>query len=198
VLKLDFNVAALTAQVENMGKIIKESERPVAKAGAQVYYDEVQIRAQQSGGNQLRDAVYQYFVKGSGDGTPTTYHISWRKQRNRDKKGEPPSSMQMPWSTIGYWMEFGRIAKYVQYQGTDGNWYTAAKPENRGKTPPWVTAGRKGPRPAEADKWYQHRKGGPLQIAPRPFIRPSYDSKRAAALEAAKARLVQLINGAQA
>ena len=62
----------------------------------------------------------------------------------------------------GYLVEYGHIQTRKVYIGSDGKWYTS-------KTP---------------------LEGGPKLVAARPFLRPAFDAKNRAALEAARDRFV--------
>ena len=182
----------LLKKIDNLEATIKESIRPAAKAGAQVFYEEVQARALAVGGYGLYAAVYQKFVADSASGAlgdSATYHVSWRKQRAKTNiKGAKNSEAGLPHSTIGFWMEFGRWQRYMVRTDKNGDWYTVARPEMKGKPVP-----KRGASQAEKDAYWMPRKGGPVFHNPRPFIRNSYDSQKAIAAKAAQARMAQLI-----
>ena len=50
--------------------------RPVAQAGAQVFYDAYRAKVPTQTGN-LRRAIYQAFSKDNSDGPTAEYHVSW-------------------------------------------------------------------------------------------------------------------------
>lgn len=50
--------------------------RPVAQAGAQVFYDAYRAKVPTQTGN-LRRAIYQVFSKDNSGGAITEYHVSW-------------------------------------------------------------------------------------------------------------------------
>jgi hypothetical protein len=142
--------------------------RPAAQAGAQVFYDEVKLRAPVSeaphffygrlskdGGSRtiypfnpgdLRDSVYQAFSRDNSSKTKATYHIAWNHQ-------------VVPY---GFMVEFGHIQTRKAYIGSDGLWYTSEELLD----------------------------GGPKVVGPTPFLRPAADAKRQDAIDAANARWV--------
>lgn len=139
--------------------------RPAAQAGAQVFYDEVKMRAPVSDAphffygraskngtrtiypfqpGDLKASVYQAFSKDNSGKTRATYHIAWNHQ-------------EVPY---GFMVEFGHIQTRKAYIGSDGLWYTSKEPlEN-----------------------------GPKVVGPTPFLRPSFDAKLGDARQAAAAR----------
>ena len=192
MLKVDFDLGPLIKKIDNLEQTIKESMRPAAKAGAQVFYEEVQARALAVGGYGLYAAVYQKFVADDASaalGESATYHVSWRKQRAKTNvKGAKNPQAGLPHSTIGFWMEFGRWQRYMAVIDKNGEWHTVVRPEMKGKPVP-----RSGASQAEKDAYWMPRKGGPIFRGPRPFIRNSYDSQKSIAAKAANDRMAQLI-----
>jgi HK97 gp10 family phage protein len=95
MLTLNFDLAALEKQFDNIEKAVAESIRPAAQAGAQVFYDEVRARAPRSeklhftkgkkksyAPGNLQSAIYQAFnEQGSTPGKSAEYAISWNKQK---------------------------------------------------------------------------------------------------------------------
>jgi hypothetical protein len=49
----------------------------------------------------------------------------------------------------GHLVEFGHVQRYASYVGKDGNWYTAVRPEMRGKPKP-----KRGASQAAKDAYY--------------------------------------------
>ena len=190
MLKVDFDLGPLLSKIDRLEATIKESIRPAAKAGAQTFYEEVQARALSVGGFGLQAAVYQKFVVNSATGAlgdSATYHVSWRKQREKTNvKGVKGAGL--PYSTIGFWMEFGRWQRYMAVTDKNGDWVTVARPEMVGKPKP-----KRGASQAEKDAYWMPRKGGPVFHGPRPFLRISYDSHKAIAAKASNDRMAQLI-----
>lgn len=182
----------LLAKVEKMEQAIKESIRPAAFAGSDVFYKEVRMRALTVGGSKtLQASIYQKFVIDSEKGTTgdsATYHISWRKQRAKSNvKGAKNPQAGLPFSTIGFWIEFGRWQRYMVRTDKNGDWYTVKRPGAKGK-PPGRNASQ-----AQKDAYWMPRKGGPVFHAPKSFLRSGYEAKRAEAAQAAKDRFLQLV-----
>jgi len=192
MLKFDLDLGPVLAKVANLEQAIKESIRPAAFAGSDVFYNEVRTRALTVGGSRrLQASIYQKFVVDSAKGTTgdsATYHISWRKQRAKTNvKGEKNPDAGLPYSTIGFWIEFGRMQRYMVRTGKDGEWYTVKRPGAKGK-PPGRNASQ-----AQKDAYWMPRKGGPVFWLPKSFLRSSYEAKRAEAAKAAKDRFLQLV-----
>jgi hypothetical protein len=167
-----FKIVVDTHKVQRKLKDIWEqgelAARPAAQAGAQVFYDEVKLRAPVSDAphffygrlakgattrtiypfkpGDLRDSVYQVFSKDNSNKSRATYHIAWNHQ-------------VVPY---GFMVEFGHIQTRKSYIGSDGLWYTSKEP----------------------------LEGGPKVVGPTPFLRPSADAKRGDAIEAANARWI--------
>lgn len=195
MLKLEFDIGPMLAQVDRLEAVIKSAIRPAAFAASETFYKEVQIRAMSAGGTGLHAAIYQKFVIDTATGTTgdsATYHISWRKQRARvNVKGVKSADAGLPYSTIGYWMEFGRWQRYMVRTDKNGDWYTVARPESKDKPVP-----KRGASQAEKDAYWMPRKGGAVFHAPRSFLRASYDAMQATASQAANNRMHQLVREA--
>lgn len=107
-MKVD--LGALNAFVDKVGAAGTASARPAAQAGAQVFYDEVNINVNRIGkktGN-LASSIYQVY---SDQSTPTkpTYHISWNVKK----------------APHGHLIEYGHFQTRKAYIGSDGKWYTS-------------------------------------------------------------------------
>jgi hypothetical protein len=182
MLAVKFNIDAADRQIEQIALAIKAGVRVAAQAGAQVYYDEMKMRAgaiKESG--TLQASIYQKYVREmSTDGVRAQYHISWNKGKGR----------ATPVAFHGQLIEYGWVQRYASYMDTKGNWHTAVKPENYGKTAPWIGAGKNGrnkrPTQKQTDDWFVARKGGPIQHAPRSFLRATYEAKKTDAVKAAE------------
>lgn len=143
----------------------EQAVRPAAQAGAQVFYDEVVMRAPVSEAphffygragkdglrtiypfdpGDLKRSVYQVFSKDNSNKSTATYHIAWNHQ-------------VVPY---GFMVEFGHIQTRKAYIGSDGLWYTSK---------------------ALLDN-------GPKVVGPTPFLRPSFDAKLGEARQAAADR----------
>jgi hypothetical protein len=181
-LNCKIDVSSLRNVLHGLDAKIDAAIRPAAQAGAQVFYNEAVTRAPSKSGT-LKSAIYQKFVpEESAEGVRATYKVSWRTGLGKGETG-------LPTAPHGALLEYGWIQRYAVYTGTDGQWYTAVRPEMRGKPAPKRTASQ-----ATKDAYYVLRKGGPVQWLPKSFIRSSYDAKYATALEAVKATLVAEIS----
>jgi hypothetical protein len=168
VFKIVVDTHRLKRKLRDIWEQGELATRPAAQAGAQVYYDEVKIRAPVSEAphffygrlakgattrtiypfkpGDLRDSVYQVFSKDNSSQTKATYHIAWNHQ-------------VVPY---GFMVEFGHRQTRKVYQGSDGYWYTSnALLED-----------------------------GPKIVKPEPFLRPAADAKRSEAIQAAKERWI--------
>ena len=143
-ISMTFDDAGLQAKLDKFAAELQAAARPAAQAGAQVFYDEVKIRAPMSTkshgykgspniyqpGN-LKASIYQVFSKTNSVNGKQVYQISYNQKK----------------AFYGRFIEFG----------------TAKFPK-------------------------------------QPFIRPSYEAKKNAALEASKAKFLEMaqkaINGA--
>lgn len=193
MLKADFDLGPLLAKIDGLEDKIKAAIRPAAFAGSDVFYKEVRTRALTIGGSKrLQDSVYQKFVADSAKGASgesATYHISWRKQRAKTNiKGAKSEDAGLPYSTIGFWVEFGRWQRYMVRTDKNGEWYTVARPEMKGKPKPGRGASQ-----AVKDAYWMPRKDGPVYWLPKSFLRSSYEAKKAEAVKAAQDRMKELI-----
>lgn len=132
---LSVDMASLDAMLDAMGDRAEAAARPAAQAASQVLYDEVKrnvsVIPRKSG--KLDSAIYQvYSQSNSGEGR-ATYHVSWNVRK----------------APHGHLVEFGHVQRYASYIGKDGNWYTAKRPDARGKRKP-----RRGASQAEKDAYY--------------------------------------------
>jgi hypothetical protein len=189
MFKMAFDVDKLTSRINEMSDVMRNNVRPAAQAGAQVFYDEMKIRALTIGkSRQLQASIYQKFVVESREdalGLSATYLISWRKQKAKTNiKGQPNPNAGLPYTTMGYWIEYGYVHRYMAVQARSGlyagQWVTLVRPEMRGKPKPKWNDTR-----AVKDAYWMPRPGGPLPVAPKPFLRSTYEAKQNAALDAA-------------
>lgn len=95
MLRVDFDMSALDAQLDRLQANVAQAIRPAAQAGAQVLYDEVRTNAprsekahftkgkkQQFNPGNLQAAIYQAFSKdASTPGKSALYEISWNKKK---------------------------------------------------------------------------------------------------------------------
>ena len=93
MINMELDLSALTAQLDGIKRTADEAIRPAAQAGAQVYYNEVKLRAKR--GNETRylkggrtrpagllaSAIYQVYSKDNSGQDYATYHVSWNKKK---------------------------------------------------------------------------------------------------------------------
>ena len=193
MFKVEFDVDRLIRRIDDLAEVMRGAVRPVAQAGAQVFYEEMKIRALTVGkSRQLQASIYQKFVvetRQDALGLSATYHISWRKQKARASvKGTPNTNVNpdagLPYTTMGYWIEHGYVHRYMAVEARSGPFkgqmVTLVRPEMRGKPKPKFNDSR-----AVKDAYWMPRPGGPLPVAPKPFLRSTYTAKQNAALDAA-------------
>lgn len=170
--KMTVNLADFGAAMAKVSKGMHEAVRPAAQAGSQVLYDEVVRNVAAIGvktGN-LRKAIYQvYSGQNNNNKRRALYVVSWNQRK----------------APHGWLVEYGHIARYQAYINRKGEWKTMIRPEMRGKKKP----SRKAPQ-AVKDAYYVMRKGGPIQVPARSFIRNATD-KMPAAREAMRQRFAE-------
>ena len=168
--KMTVNLSSFGQAMGKLAKGMDEAVRPAAQAGAQVLYDEVVKNVAAIGvktGN-LKRAIYQVYSGQNNNKKKALYYISWNTQK----------------APHGWLVEYGHIQRYQAYQRKDGTWRTKVRPEMRGKPKP-ETKNR-----AVLDAYYVLRKGGPIQVPARSFIRNAVD-KVPAAREAMRLRFAE-------
>ena len=189
MFKVEFDLSSFERKLDHFQVVLRGSVRPAAQAGAQVFYDEMKLRALTVGkSRQLQASIYQKFVVESRDdalGLSATYHISWRKQKARVSiKGQANPDAGLPYTTMGYWIEHGYVHRYMAVEARSGPFkgqmVTLVRPEMRGKPKPKWSDSR-----AIKDAYWMPRPGGPLPVPPKPFLRSTYTAKQNAALDAA-------------
>lgn len=145
------DLASLNRELDQLAEGIESAARPAAQAAAQVLYDEVRRNVAQipRKTGKLMSAVYQaYSEQNSGPGR-ATYHVSWNPRK----------------APHAHLVEHGFLQRYVTYVGRDGNFYTAVRPEMRGKPKP-----RRGATQAEKDRYFVPL-ASPKQIPAVAFMR---------------------------
>lgn len=168
---LTVDISALEQDLAQLGDAMEEVARPAAQAMAQVYYDEFKrniAAIPEKTGNLGRSAYQVYSRSNSGTGV-ASYHVSWNPRK----------------APHGHLVENGHVQRYVTYEGSDGNLYTAKRPEAYGKPKP-----RRGASQAERDRYYLPL-ATPKQIPARAPLRRA-QQKTPQAVEAAR----QVILGA--
>lgn len=154
------DLSALEQRLDEDATALERAARPASQAASQVLYLAVRRNAMELGrksGNLMR-AIYQaYSERNSGTGH-ATYHISWNPRK----------------APHGHLVEWGHIQRYVAYVGKDGNWYTAVRPEMRGKPKPKRNASQ-----AVKDAYYVTLPA-PKQVAAAAFVRRAGSQKKQA------------------
>jgi hypothetical protein len=110
-VSIKFDAAAAFAGLDRLEEAATTNARPAAQAGAQVFYDEVNLNVSKIGkktGN-LASSIYQVYSKDNSDEKRATYHISWNARK----------------APHGHLVEYGHIMTRKAYVGSDGNWYTS-------------------------------------------------------------------------
>lgn len=108
---LRVDIAQLEAQLARDAKVCEEAARPVAQAGAQVFYDAVRAnlakRRKKTG--KLMEAIYQAFSKDNSTESRATYHISWNAKK----------------APHGHLVEYGYLQRYeVSFDRDTGRFIT--------------------------------------------------------------------------
>lgn len=171
------DLQGLGALLADLGDELKAAARPAAQAAAQVFYDEAKRNVQALGRitGRLDRAVYQKHVDEEAAAGRSYYRISWNKKT----------------APHGHLVEAGYVQRYATYVGKDGKWHLAVRPEARGKPKP----ARNAPQSVR-DAYYVLRKGGPVQIPGKAFIRRAA-TKHPQALDAAEKVLQQYLDKAK-
>ena len=189
---VSFNLPAIQKQTDYLRHLVETSVVAATQAGAQVFYDEVKTRAGAFANNgNLAASIYQYRNKDEQRPGHAQYKISWRKGgKKKDANKDANAAMAgLPIAYHGQLVEYGYIQRYASYVGSDGQWYTAVRPEMRGKPAPKKRASQ-----AVKDAYYVPRKGGPVQHAPRSFLRAGYEAAKGRAVDAARMEMMKRIN----
>ena len=189
MLKVEFDMTGLTAQLDALQLKVKAAIRPAAHAGSELLYNEVRARVPFDSGALLASIYQKHTASPSAEGVFSSYAISWRKGRGRaaiKMLGDGLSGL--PVAFHGQLIEYGWVQRYAMHQAADGQWYTLVRPAMRHKPPPKGRASR-----AAKDAYYVLRKGGPIAHAPRSFLRASYEARKTEALLAAKTEFARVL-----
>lgn len=163
------DTSGLNAYLAELEESAEEATRPAAQAGIQVLYNKVKSNVAALGkktGN-LDRSIYQAFSEDQSRPGHAEYHTSWNATK----------------APHGHLVEFGHLQRYEVVRGKGGNLVTAVRPEMQGKPKPKRNASQ-----ASKDAYFVPRKGGPVQIPAKAFVRNA-QSEFDRALEAAKAEL---------
>lgn len=189
--KVSFNLPAIQEQTDYLRHVIESSVIAATQAGAQVFYDEVKGRAAGlANTGSLARSIYQYRNKEEKRPGHAQYKISWRKGgKKRDASASENEAMKgLPIASHGVLVEYGYLQRYASYE-RNGKWYTAVRPEMRGKPAPKRSASQ-----AAKDAYYLPRPGGPVQWLPRSFLRAGFEAAKVRAVEAARLEMTKRIN----
>lgn len=143
-----------------------DAARPAAQAGAQVLYDQVRANVQRlhrKTGKLLR-SIYQKHLQDEAAPGRASYRISWRK--GSETGAELGSASSAP---HGYLVEFGYLQRYELGRDARGRIFPLVRPEMQGTPKPKRSAPQ-----AVKDAYYVPRKGGPLQIPGKAFLRSAW------------------------
>lgn len=169
MLKLDGDLAQDIRKF--FGEVKEKAVRPAAHAGALVFYQEMEKRIPVRDG-VLRKGLYRFFDEKLSSDTRKTYLVGINARKAPH------------WHLIelGHWQYF-RVVRTA-----DGRYFTAVRPDAKGKRPPKKRASLQ-----EKLAYYQPNPGGPKWVPAQPFIRPSYDAAVGRAITAMKERMAQRI-----
>lgn len=140
--------------LDEMATGFTAAARPAAQAAAQEFYNEAKRNVVALGrktGN-LSKSIYQVYSEQNSEPGRATYHVSWNPRT----------------APHAHLLEWGHIQRYVSYVGSDGNFYTAVRPNMRGKPKPRRRASQ-----AQKDAYYV--------TLPAPRQMPAYAFMRRAA-----------------
>lgn len=162
---LNIDTEGLEQLLRERADAVEAAARPAAQAMAQVYYDEVKRNVAaipQKTGN-LGKSIYQVFSQTDSVEGVASYHVSWNPRK----------------APHGHLLENGHLQRYVTYVGSNGQIYTAKRPEAYGKPRPRRSASQ-----AERDAYYLPL-ATPRQVKAYAFVRRAL-SKTTEAVEAGK------------
>lgn len=164
---VNVDLSGALAELDDIQESMLGAVRPAAQAGAQVLYDQVLANLA-----AIDAKIYTGNLKDS------IYQVYSKEHSN-----ETTATYHISWNLKtgtqntpaphAGWIEYGYIDTFKHYK-KDGKWYSAL--------PPNYVKGMAGTR-AE-----------PRQVKARPFVRPAFDAKRFAALEAVEARWLDEFN----
>ena len=172
-VKFTLDTSALNALLGDIEGDITDAVRPAAQAAAQVIYDTAKAnvgKIRTKTGN-LSASIYQAYKDKQSTESLAAYDVSWNPKK----------------APHGHLVEYGHLQRYQTYIGSDGNYYTMVQPKMRGKKKPSKNASM-----AVKDAYYVLRKGGAVQVAAQPFMRPAV-SAFPAARQAAADKILEVI-----
>lgn len=170
---LKCDVADLLRTLERDEQALVGAARPAAQAAAQVVYDCVQGNVAALGRvtGKLADSIYQVYSGDNSGPGHAVYHVSYNHRK----------------APHGFLVEYGHVQRYVTYIGSNGRFYTAIRPEMRGKPSPKRSAS------AAAKDAYYIPLAAPKQVPAKPFIR-SATRVFPQAVEAAREAIMKVLD----
>lgn len=152
-LKMSLDMTAFREVIEATKEAIDHAARPAAQAGAQVLYDAVRQNVQSLGRKtgKLASAIYQAYSPENSKGGRHQYNVSWNSKK-------APHAHNVEW---------GHLQAYATYRGSDGQYRPIVRPDMRGKPRPKSAAAKAA--------YYVPRKGGPVHVPGKAFVRRAVD-----------------------
>ena len=171
---LSLNTASVNELFAKIEADINQAVRPAAQAASEVLYQAVKANVAGIGrktGN-LERSIFQVYSKAKSSESRASYEISWNRKK----------------APHGHLVEFGYIQRYEMGINEQGQFIgPRVRPEMQGKRKPSSRASQ-----AVKDAYYVPRKGGPVQVPAKAFIR-SAQSRFPQAIEAAKREILSRI-----
>lgn len=174
-VKFTLDTSALNRVLAGIEGKVNDVVRPAAQAAAQVIYDAAKSNVGKIRGKtgNLASSIYQAYKDKQSTDSRAAYEVSWNPRK----------------APHAHLVEYGHIQRYQAYIGKDGNYHTMVQPGMRGKKKPSKKASM-----AVKDAYYVLRKGGPVQVAAQPFMRPAKNAFPAAR-KAAADKILEAIRG---
>ena len=167
---MSVDTSGLERALQQLGDDVQAAVRPAAQAAAQVLYEEVKknVRGINRVTGLLDSSIYQvYSATKSSDGQFATYHVSWNTKR----------------APHGWLVENGHFRRYQTYRNNDGQIRVMVRPGMENKPKP-----KRGDSQEYKNRYWVTLPGGPVQVPPKPFVRPAI-SKFPEARDAAMRKL---------
>lgn len=170
---IETDLSSLDDMLDQLGDDVEGAIRPMAQAGAQVYYNRVKQNVKALGretGN-LDESIYQaYSPENSQEGRRAEYHVSWNHKK----------------APHGHLVENGYLQRYRYYQDNQGRVLPMVRPGMDGKPPPERHASQ-----AEKDAYWVTL-DTPRQVPGKAFVR-SASSASAESIRAAEDELTRRV-----
>lgn len=160
-----FNADNINQMLSALEGRVEDALRPTAQAGAQVFYEALLSEYDRLVKNKtfnLRNAIYQAYRDQDSSKNVKFYGVSWAGSSKKSQKA----------SQHGHLIEFGHWQPYALVKNKRGEWVTAVQ---KGAKRPSAKDARHWTQ-AQRDAYFVRRPGGPLWVAPRPFMRNTMNS----------------------